>query len=183
MQAGPRWRPDVFLFLKWVWLGRLDHRVDSGDTPPPVRVLRSLERVFSHCKTAGALAAKPLTCCKSSSGIRVSAEKQEGQPRCPSSSNKQRTRPISARRQAPASAWGHPSCPSRPASAILPVLARWLRRRMRQASSPPAPSWFHPAGVGERPSCRTALASVAVRTPRQRSRATPCSPTRPNASS
>ena len=60
MQAGPRWRADVFLFLKWVWLSRLDHRVDSGDTPPPVRVLRSLDRVFSRCKTAGALAAKPL---------------------------------------------------------------------------------------------------------------------------
>ena len=58
-----------------------------------------------------------------------------------------------------------------------------LRRRMRQASSPPAPSWFHPVGAGERPSCRTALASVAVRTLRQRSRATPCSPTRPNAPS
>ncbi len=68
MQAGPRWRPDVFLFLKWVWLGRLDHRVDSGDTPPPVRVLRSLDRVFSRCKTAGALAAKPLTGCKSRLG-------------------------------------------------------------------------------------------------------------------
>jgi hypothetical protein len=68
MQAGLRWRADVFLFLKWVWLSRLDHRVDSGDTPPPVRVLRSLDRVFSRCKTARALAAKPLTGCKSRLG-------------------------------------------------------------------------------------------------------------------
>jgi hypothetical protein len=116
MQAGPRWRADVFLFLKWVWLSRLYRRVDSGDAPPPVRVLRSLER------------SRPSVAAK--------------QPSCPSSSSKRRARPISARRQAPASAWGHPSCPSPPASAILPVLARWLRRRMRQASSPPAPSWF-----------------------------------------
>jgi hypothetical protein len=179
MQAGPRWRPDVFLFLKWVWLGRLDHRVDSGDTPPPVRVLRSLDRVFSRCKTAGALAAKPLTGCKSRLGHPRFSRKTGRAAPLPFLI----TRPISARRQAPASAWGHPNCPSRPASAILPVLARWLRRRMRQASSRPAPSWFHPVGAGERPNCRTASASVAMRTPRQRSRASPCSPTRPNASS
>ena len=44
MQAGPRWRADVSLFLKWIWLCRLYRRVDSGDTPPPLRVLWSLER-------------------------------------------------------------------------------------------------------------------------------------------
>lgn len=44
MQAGLRWRADVFLFLKWVWFSRFYRRVDSGDTPSPVRVLRSLER-------------------------------------------------------------------------------------------------------------------------------------------
>jgi hypothetical protein len=185
MQAGLRWRADVFLFLKWVWLSRFYRRVDSGDIPPPVRVLRSLER------SGPAAAAKlprlaPLTFDRLPVPAWASSfrrKKRKGQPSCPFSSSKRRARPICARRQAPASAWGHPSCPSPPASAILQVPARWLRRRMRQASSPPAPSWFHSVEAGERPSCRTASASVAVRTPRRRSRATPCSPTRPNASS
>ena len=72
MQAGPRWRVDVFLFLKWVWLSRLYRRLDSGDTPPPVRVLRPLERdqTVSQCKATTARASKPLTGCKARFGHR-----------------------------------------------------------------------------------------------------------------
>ena len=183
MQAGPRWRPDVFLFLKWVWLGRLDHRVDSGDTPPPVRVLRSLDRVFSRCKTAGALAAKPLTGCKS----------RLGHPRFSRKTGRAAPLPFLIKqathspyfRTSPGAGVGLGAPELSFSAGICDLAGACPLVAAPDASGIVAagPVRFHPVGAGERPNCRTASASVAMRTPRQRSRATPCSPTRPNASS